>query len=226
MGAGPRFRMIPKLGLPHPSRAFGGRVGLPRGLQSAGMHVKPVRYQDQRCLHFITFSCYRRMRLLDSSAAKETFEHTLERVRVWYGCSIVGYVVMPEHVHLLTSEPERSKLSVAIQMLKQITSQKLHPIHLPRFWQVRYYDFPVWSEAKRIEKLRYLHRNPVKRGLVRRPEDWKWSSFVHYATGAEGMVEIESQWTARRRERMGVVLVARAHPPAKSAGRVGQPKGK
>ena len=187
------------------------------------MHVKPVRYQNQRCLHFITFSCYGRMPLLDSRAAKETFERTLERDRIWYGCSIAGYVVMPEHVHLLLSEPERSKLSVVIQMLKQITSQKLRAKHLPRFWQVRYYDFPVWSEAKRIEKLRYMHRNPVKRGLVARPEDWKWSSFVHYATGTEGMVEIESRWTARRRERMGGVLVARAHPPAKSAGRVGQP---
>lgn len=66
---------------------------------------------------------------------------------------------MPEHVHLLISEPERSTLSVAIQMLKQITSQKLHAKPLPRFWQVRYYDFPVWSAAKRMEKLRYIHRN-------------------------------------------------------------------
>src|ERR1051326_7606905 len=156
------------------------------------MHVNPVRYQNQRCLHFITFSCYGRMPLLDSRAAKETFERTLERVRIWYGCSIAGYVVMPEHVHLLLSEPERSKLSVVIQMLKQITSQNLRVKHLPRFWQVRYYDFPVWSEAKRIEKL------SVKRGLVARPEDWKWSSFVHYATGMEGIVEIESQWTAGR----------------------------
>jgi putative transposase len=187
------------------------------------MHVKPVRYQDQGCLHFITFSCYHRMPLLDSLTAKETFERMPERVRVWYGCYISGYVVMPEHVHLLISEPERSKLSVAIQMLKQITSQKLRAKHLPRFWQVRYYDFPVWSEAKRIERLRYIHRNPVKRGLVENPEDWKWSSFVQYATGTEGIVEIESQWTARRREQMGVVLVARAHPPAKNAGRVGQP---
>ena len=151
------------------------------------MHVKPVRYQNQGCLHFITFSCYRRLPLLDSLAAKETFEAELERVRAWYGCYITGYVVMPEHVHLLISEPERSKLSVVIQMIKQITSQKLRAQHLRRFWQVRYYDFPVWSEAKRIEKLRYIHRNPVKRGLVERPEDWKWSSFVHYATGREGL---------------------------------------
>ena len=215
--------MIPKMGLPHPSRAFCGRVGLWRGLQSARMHIKPVRYQNQGCLHFITFSCYHRLPLLDPSPAKQTFERELERVRAWYACYITGYVVMPEHVHLLISEPERSKLSVVIQMLKQITSQKLHVKELPRFWQVRYYDSPVWTEAKRIEKLRYIHRNPVKRGLAEKPEDWRWSSFVHYATGTEGIVEIESQWTARRREQLGVVLLARAHPPAKNAGRAGQP---
>jgi putative transposase len=188
------------------------------------MHIKPVRYQNQRSLHFLTFSCYRRRKLLDTPAAREIFECDLERVRRWYGCCIAGYVIMPEHVHLLVGEPERGKLSLVIQMLKQITSRKLKPCNQPRFWQVRYYDFPVWSEDKTIEKLRYMHRNPVKRGLVPGPEDWKWSSFVHYATGVEGSVEIESQWTARRRERLGVRLILpRPTLPQKSAGRVGQP---
>ncbi len=179
------------------------------------MSVKPKRYQHQRCLHFITFSCYRRMKLLDSVEAREVFEQELERVRRWYGCYVTGYVVMPEHVHLLIGEPERGELSVAMQMLKQITSRNLRPQQLRRFWQVRYYDFPVWSEAKRMEKLRYIHRNPVKGGLAARPEDWKWSSFVHYATGIEGTVEIESQWTARRREQVGVVAVLAATPPSR-----------
>jgi hypothetical protein len=49
-----------------------------------------------------------------------------------------------------------------------------------------------------------MYRNPVKRGSVARPEDWAWSSFLHYATGRERIVEIESAWTARRRERLGV----------------------
>ena len=92
-------------------------------------------------------------------------------------------------------------------MLKQNLARQLH--HLAdgqRFWQARYYDFNVWTEAKRIEKLRYIHRNPVKRGLVQDPEDWPWSSFRHYVSGVEGVVEIESQWTARKRERMGVTL--------------------
>jgi putative transposase len=75
-----------------------------------------------------------------------------------------------------------------------------------QFWQRRYYDFNVLSQAKQVEKLRYMHRNPVKRGLVDRPEDWAWSSFRHYLKGVEGRVEIESQWTWNRRER------ASSHP--------------
>jgi hypothetical protein len=70
------------------------------------MWSKPVRYQHQRCLHFITFSCYRRMQLLASAQARDVFERELARVRKWYGLCVVGYVVMPEHVHLLVSEPE------------------------------------------------------------------------------------------------------------------------
>ena len=157
------------------------------------MPQKPTRYQHQRCLHFITFSCYRRLQYLASPKARETFEAELERVRLWYGFYVSGYVVMPEHVHLLVSEPERAELAVVIQMLKQITSRRLRNQASLRFWQVRYYDFPVWSEKKRVEKLRYMHRNPVKRGLVAKPGDWKWSSFRQWLTGCEGPVEIESQ---------------------------------
>jgi len=155
------------------------------------------RFQEARCLHFITFSCHHRDPLLFDPQSRTVFEQTLERVRRWYGFFVTGYVVMPEHVHLLISEPERGRLSIALQMLKQITAQQLRPPEGAPLWQPRYYDFNVWSEAKRVEKLRYIHRNPVKRGLVERPEDWLWSSFRHYATGAHGPVEVESQWTAR-----------------------------
>ena len=189
------------------------------------MAPKPKRYQRQRCLHFITFSCYQRRKLLDSALAREAFEDELERVRRWYGCYITGYVVMPEHVHLLISEPQRSELSRVMQMLKQITSRKLRAADLPRFWQVRYYDFPVWSEKKRVEKLRYIHRNPVSRGLCERPEDWRWSSFGQWATGCEGRVEIECQWTERKRQRMGILpTLTPSHPSPNPGERVGQPQ--
>lgn len=159
------------------------------------------RFQEARCLHFITFSCHHRDALLATPRARDIFESTFEQVRRWYGFYVRGYVVMPEHVHLLISEPERSKLATALQMLKQNVSRKLQLPEGSPFWEPRYYDFNVWSEAKRVEKLRYIHRNPVRRGLVEKPEDWKWSSYRHYATGVEGVVEIESEWTARKRER-------------------------
>ena len=111
---------------------------------------------------------------------------------------------MPEHVLLLVTEPEPAKLSLALQMLKQNVARQLREPEGGSFWQPRYYDFNVWSEAKRIEKLRYIHRNPVRRGLVTRPEDWRWSSFRHYVSGDVGVVEIESQWTARKRDLLGV----------------------
>jgi len=168
------------------------------------------RYQQTRQLHFITFTCFHRLPFLQTERARDLFVQTFERVRVWYGFYVVGYVVMPDHVHLLISEPERKGLAVALQMLKQVVSRKLRALTSGQpFWQARYYDFNVWSERKRVEKLRYIHRNPVTRGLVERPEDWRWSSFRHYLTGEDSVVEIESQWTAQKRERMGIYLKLR-----------------
>ena len=80
---------------------------------------------------------------------------TLETVRRWYGFWLLGYVVMPEHVHLLLSEPERANLALVLQMLKQMFSRNLRRASARSpFWQARYYDFNVWSEPKRVEKLR------------------------------------------------------------------------
>ncbi len=162
-----------------------------------------VRYQKSGEFHFLTFSCYRRLPLLGTDAAYSVFERELEVVRQRYAFVVAGYVLMPEHVHLLVGETRIASLAVAVQVLKQQTSRKLKQPSETQFWQRRYYDFNVWTEAKTVEKLRYMHRNPVKRGLVSSPVEWQWSSFRHYATGDEGTVEIESHWTAQRRELRG-----------------------
>ena len=75
---------------------------------------------------------------------------------------------MPEHVHLLLSEPEGGTLSCAVQSVKQSVSRKV-TTQGGHFWQERYYDFNVYTKKKWIEKLRYIHRNPVNRGLVTKP---------------------------------------------------------
>ena len=118
-------------------------------------------------------------------------------MRIRYGFVVAGYVVMPEHVHLLVSEPERGLLADALKAVK--LSVAVQRRERP-FWQKRYYDFNVFTEEKRVEKLRYMHRNPVARGLVEEPEDWAWSSFRHWKTGVIGTVGIESMWSVGRRE--------------------------
>jgi putative transposase len=173
------------------------------------------RYQQTHDLHFITFSCYHRAPLLDTAGSRDVVVSALEQTRRWYGFYIIGYVVMPEHVHLLISEPQRGTLRAALQMFKQRVSQKLRRQSSTPFWQPRYYDFNIWSEHKRVEKLRYLHRNPVlERGLVASPEDWVWSSFRHYLTGEDKVVEIESRWTVRKREQLGIYPAMRRRDSA------------
>ena len=114
---------------------------------------------------------------------------------------------MPEHVHLLVSEPERGMLATALKAVKQSVARRLAAPG-GHFWQARYYDFNVLTHHKYVEKLRYMHRNPVKRGLVERPEDWRWSSYRHYLTGEDWIVKIESPWTARRPDGTGVLTTS------------------
>ncbi len=170
------------------------------------------RYHRTGDLHFITFSCYHRQQKLGTAAARARFERSLEQTRRAYGFGVLGYVVMPEHVHLLLSEPTDKPLATALQALKQSVARSLALRAEEPFWQARYYDFNVRTAKKQTEKLKYLHRNPVARGIVEKPEDWPWSSFRHYLTGVEGTVEIESQWTAWKREQKGLRLPIRNGP--------------
>ena len=168
------------------------------------------RYYGTDHLHFITFTCYHRQPWLASQRRRDLFLKVFEQVRQRYQFVVVGYVVMPEHVHLLLSEPEKSNPSGVIQAIKQGFAR--HVLRSRRSgrkkgqaellagetehgWQKRFYDFNVCSKHKRIEKLRYMHRNPVSRGLVLEPEQWTWSSYRSYACGEAGAVKI-NQWGA------------------------------
>ena len=107
-------------------------------------------------------------------------------------------MLMPEHMHLLINEPPSLLVARFLKALKQITSRQLRGDRR-QFWQPRYFDSNIHGETARSELIRYIHGNPVKRGLVASAEQYQWSSFNHYATGMRGVVEIESEWTARLR---------------------------
>ncbi|MGH9816799.1 MAG: transposase [Candidatus Acidiferrales bacterium] len=118
----------------------------------------------------------------------------LGEVRERYEFSLVGFVAMPEHVHLLMSEPAVGTPSTVMQVLKQRTSRLAHrgngSADVP-LWFPRFHDFNVWSEKKKNEKLNYMHMNPVERGLVSHPKNWPWSSYGFYATGEQGLIRID-----------------------------------
>jgi len=142
----------------------------------------------------------------------------LDEVRSRHAFRLIGYVVMPEHVHLLVSEPKKGTPSKVLQVLKQKVSRALRrrgrkavpgQLSLPfsrtatdaaAFWQRRFYDFNVWSADKLREKLEYMHANPAKRKLVLHPREWAWSSWSHYARGEEGLIRIDAVEERKRGE--------------------------
>ena len=126
---------------------------------------------------------------------------------------------MPEHFHLLMSEPQERTPSTVMQVLKLGFARRiLLPMRrrrnpdqpqlfergLQHIGQKRFYDFNIWTGRKRIENLRYIHRNPVKRGLVASPELWRRSSYRAYAFGETGAVAV-NDWQ---------VLKMKIRPPA------------
>ena len=182
------------------------RVGFTRGGLVMPKGLK--RYYGRGDLHFLTFSCYRRLPLLKTMRVRNLFVQALGKIRERYRFLLVGYVVMPNHVHLLISEASKATPSVVLKVLKQRVSRDLRRSKrrapagqlrlafakgdgsLARFWQPRFYDFNVWSKKKVREKLDYMHANPVIRKLVDHPRDWPWSSWSFYAKGEAGLVPI------------------------------------
>ena len=180
------------------------------------------RYYGTGSLHFITGSCYDRQPLLGKPERRDLLLTVIEQMRNRYRFAVIGYVIMPEHIHLLISEPQVGTPSTVMQAIKlgftrRVLQSGVPEIRVPHFsrslrevgilpadatrpvshhhlWQKRFYDFNVWSQRKEVEKLRYMHRNPVARGLVESPEQWAWSSYRFYAYGELGTVRV-NDWS-------------------------------
>ena len=146
--------------------------------------------------HFVTFSCYRRRRLLDHDRAKKVVLGVLNSQLSRQDGRCVGFVVMPDHVHAVVLFPMPDQISHFMKQWKQRSSIQIKRLARSLLvgyagtidltepvWQAEYYDFNLFSERKAEEKLAYMHQNPVSAGLVGRPEDWPWSSAGYYETG-------------------------------------------
>lgn len=175
------------------------------------------RHYSPGQLQFINSSTYRRAPLFPSDRFRRNFVATLAGVRKEMGFLLLGWVLMPEHFHLLIKpEPadtistimKRLKEDTATQILRTLREQQQNPwcgkmlerLRLPstvhdeshyRLWQRRFYPFNVYSRKKRLEKLDYMHHNPVKRGWVKEAGDWAWSSWRFYFRHDASILEMD-----------------------------------
>ena len=150
-------------------------------------------FTDRQYVFFLTFSVYRRRRLLTLDHPKRivlgVLNHQLERM---HG-KCVGFVVMPDPVHALLWLPNPQDLRRFVHGWKRMSSfeiRKWYSARAPnyfkkfglgvRFWQPKVYCFHIHSVRKIHEKLNYMHLNPPRAGLVRRAVDWRWSSARWY----------------------------------------------
>ena len=157
-------------------------------------------------LQFIPSSTYRRAPLFLSERFRRCFVQRLEEVRQELKFLLIGWVLMPEHFHLLIKPQPAESTPAIMKGLKEVTAERilktlrqnlghawcrkmLAQLRLPRtvhdesryrLWQRRFYPLNVYSEKKRLEKLTYMHNNPVKRRLVSTPGEWPWSSWRFY----------------------------------------------
>ncbi len=153
-------------------------------------------YDNLNTARFVTFCCYRRNKLLTQPQVIETFLQALEAMQIQHKIRLFGYVIMPEHVHLVLHPPDSVKLGPVIGALKSksasaIIAEKMvslpdscwiskNGIQRRAFWQPRCYDHNCRSQETVIEKINYCHNNPVKLGLAPEARQWRWSSYGYY----------------------------------------------
>lgn len=160
--------------------------------------LRRVIADDEKYVHFVTFSCERRRRLLDMDQPRRILLGVLNHQLTPMSARRVGFVVMPEHVHALIWLPETGELSRFMHGWKRMSSFRIRNWYREneatyfanlemgdRFWQPKYYSFSIYSRRKLEELLRSMHLNPVRAGLVDRVIDWAWNSDHWYGRSAD-----------------------------------------
>ena len=172
--------------------------------------MKLRHYDHDGRARFITFCTHKKIPLLTNNRFRKIFINALSDIRIRYELKLLGYVIMPDHVHLVVVPPEEIKLGLVIGELKMQSSKEIHELlkrtnsiimrrliaqrdgrQLFVFWQRRCYDHNCRNTESVWEKVNYCHNNPVRKGLVARPEDWIWSSYRFYAGYNDAVLKMD-----------------------------------
>jgi len=142
---------------------------------------KLTRYNLENHIYFVTSKTKNNIPIFLSSTNAELFIQTLFDCRDRYGFLLLGFVVMPDHFHILIMPKEGYKISSVVQKIKSLFAYKMREIGIKgSLWQKSFYDFIVYSEEKCREKLNYIHANPIRKGLVKDLRDYRFSS-INYS---------------------------------------------
>ena len=161
-------------------------------------------------VHFVTTNVFRRHPIFTDGRYAGIIFQALHAYKLMHGAKVYGYVLMPDHLHLVLHLPEGREISNFMREFKKLaarnilvllkTEGKVTKFARPekgkknynlRFWQEGFFDFNVYSERKFQEKLNYMHNDPVKYGFVLGPEEYPYSSYGYYAFGCKGCLEID-----------------------------------
>jgi len=158
---------------------------------------KLKHYDDTGAARFVTFSCHKEYPLLKDDSAKELLISEIKSARKKYNFKVIGYAIMPNHVHLVLIPPEGMKLGPVIGEIKSMMARKYFARNTGSiiteriFWKRRCYDHNCRSLKAVVEKIEYCHKNPIKHGLVDSLEKYKWTSYGFYQEGTNTPLDID-----------------------------------
>ncbi|MFH1676042.1 MAG: transposase [bacterium] len=173
--------------------------------------MKPKRFNTPGTTHALSFRCYRNLKFLNNDRTRKYLADSINAARIKYNFDVIAWAFMPNHVHLIIHPRDEnysiSKILHAIKMpvaKKAITYLKRrNPGILKfmetgnessrwRFWQNGGgYDRNIRNEKELFNTINYIHDNPVRKGLVKKQEDWAYSSAREWLTEEKGIIEID-----------------------------------
>jgi putative transposase len=143
-------------------------------------------YDNLNTARFVTFSCYHSRKYFDKPEIYNLFIEHLKLLRNKHGFKLYGYVIMPDHVHMVLYPQPDTKMGYLIRELKSKMAREYFSKYCKNnsdnnvFWQKRCYDHNCRTPEIVVEKINYCHNNPVRAGLTSEPSEWEWSSYNWY----------------------------------------------
>ena len=179
------------------------------------MTMKLFKSREQNIFHYVTSVCYKRVPVFRSEKACELFIEALLETRRQNPFKLIGYVVMPDHAHLILN-PLGLDIGLVMGRLKSTSARAIldwvresgHEVslrkpaldvpqkrgHTHAVWLKDFSSIDLWSPKFIRQKLNYIHLNPVRAGLCKHPAEWRWSSYRAYLPHEPGSVPIEMDW--------------------------------